>query len=104
MAAEALAFFWWLTVPLAGALVASLFVPSMRGLAGFRRRHWRVLFLGLLPVCILVCGAAFSAAGEESVALKPVIQPPNPRMRPTGRTGPEFRPGAVLLVARQWKR
>jgi hypothetical protein len=70
MAAEALAFFWWLTVPLAGALVALLFVPSMRGLPGFRRRHWRVLILGLLPVCILVCGAAFSAAGEESVALK----------------------------------
>jgi hypothetical protein len=70
MAAEGLAFFWWLTLPLVAALVASLFAPSLRGVAGFRARHWRVLLLALLPVSILVCGAAFSEAGEGSFALK----------------------------------
>jgi hypothetical protein len=70
MAAEALAFFWWLTLPLLVALVVSLFAPSGRGLAGFRLRHWRVLLLGLVPLGRLACGAAFTAAGEGSLALK----------------------------------
>jgi hypothetical protein len=29
---------------------------------------------------------------------------PNPQMQPTGQGGPRLRSGAVLLVARQWKR
>jgi len=29
---------------------------------------------------------------------------PNPQMQPTGRGGPALLAGAVLLVARQWKR
>lgn len=70
VAAEGLAFFWWLTVPVVAALVASLFAPALRGVAGFRLRHWRILLLGLLPVSILVCGAAFSEAGEASLAVK----------------------------------
>jgi hypothetical protein len=32
------------------------------------------------------------------------LQPPNPRMQPTGRGGPELRSSAALLVAKQWKR
>jgi nicotinamide riboside transporter PnuC len=70
MAGEALAFFWWLTLPSLVALVSSLFAPSVRGIAGFRVRHWRVALLGLVPVGILACGAAFTAAGEGSFALK----------------------------------
>jgi hypothetical protein len=70
MAAEALGFFWWLTLPLLGVLVASLFAPSSRGLAGFRAHHWRILLLGVFPLAMLVLGAGFPQAGEGAFALK----------------------------------
>jgi uncharacterized membrane protein len=70
MAAEALGFFWWLTLPLLGVLVASLFAPSSRGLAGFRAHHWRILLLGIFPLAMLVLGAGFAQAGEGAFALK----------------------------------
>jgi hypothetical protein len=70
MAAEALAFFWWLTLPALGVLVGSLLAPSSRGLAGFRAHHWRILLFGIFPLALLALGAGFAQAGEGALALK----------------------------------
>jgi hypothetical protein len=70
MATEALAFFWWLTLPALGVLVGSLLALSSRGLAGFRAHHWSILLFGIFPLALLALGAGFAQAGEGALALK----------------------------------